>query len=262
MSGLACPPPLLEERGRLVVLRDDLILGGSKARVVPALMRESGASEWVFAGPSSGYAQVALGVGVQTSGCAATFFCPARGELSSLSRLAARLGVQVVEVPAGRLSVLEARARAYAEETGALRPLLGLAVPGMLSALSAVARAVPYDPPEVWVAAGSGMLARALAAAWPRASINAVRVGAAPVLPPGAICWQAPEGFAAPARELPPWPSVVSYDAKVWQFASRYAGEGALVWNVAGPCPSPEAVERCLASGDLSLCSIAYRRNL
>lgn len=247
------PPPVLAEHDRFVVLRDDLILGGSKARTIPRLMAESGAPEWVFAGPSSGYAQVALGVGVQQTGVRATFVCPARKDRTPLTRLAARLGVTIREIPAGRLTVLEARAREHAAATGALQPKLGLDVPGALQALQAVAAALPLYPEEVWVAAGSGLLARALAAAWPRARICAVQVGAHSTLPDCARRFEAPEPFAEPAVFLPPYPSVASYDAKVWRFAARYGRPGALIWNVAGPCPQRGQVDACLAAGTLAL---------
>lgn len=33
--------------------------------------------------------------------------------------------------------------------------------------------------------------------------------------------------------EVPPFPSLSEYDAKVWRFIKQYASKGALFWNVA-----------------------------
>jgi hypothetical protein len=67
--------------------------------------------------------------------------------------------------------------------------------------------------------------------AWPEAAFHAVRVGAPPNIGRARL-WSAPEKYEEPAREPPPFPSCDNYDAKVWQFASRHASDGALIWNV------------------------------
>lgn len=252
---MRCPPLWEAEHDGIRVVRDDIVLGGTKARVVPALLAALPADEWVYAGPAEGYAQVALALGCRAAGCAGTLFTPQRNEPAPLTRLAMRLGLSVVMVPAGRLNVLRARARDYCEMTGALLAPLGLHLPGMEAAVAELAAQLPA-PAEVWVAAGSGLLARSLAAAWPSARINAVAVGHAPDLPPGATLWRAPEPFARPSSgPAPPYPSVATYDAKVWPFAAKHAARdgSSLVWNVAAECPPPPAVDACLAAGTLDL---------
>ena len=42
----------------------------------------------------------------------------------------------------------------------------------------------------------------------------------------------APETFYQNARRSP-YPSVIKYNAKVWQFVSQYVNTGDLIWNVA-----------------------------
>lgn len=233
MADLVPPPPELREHDGFLVLRDDLVLGGTKARVVPGLMALDGAEEFVYAGPAQGYAQLALAVGAALTGLRATFFTPKRAELLPLTRQAAGLGLQVVEVPAGRLSVLQARARSYAELTGARLLPLGLKLPGMREAMAAFLRGLPVEPAEVWVTAGSGTLAGACHDAWPEAQLCAVQVGKIPELPAGALRFIAPEAFPEPARgPAPPFPSAEFYDRKAWRFVSEHARPGALVINV------------------------------
>jgi hypothetical protein len=228
------PPPRLVRHDGIVVLRDDLIEGGTKVRVAPALL--GSADEWVFAGPAQGYAQLALAIACEQTGKRAVFFTAARKTPHPLTAQAMTHGLHVINVPYGRISVVQHRARAYCAMTGARFIELGLLLPGMEDALTALAQSVPTLPAEVWVTAGSGTLTRACAKAWPAARIHAIQVGMPPRLPAGAILHKAPEAFDEPARTPPPFPSAICYDAKAWQFARRYARRDghALLWNVGG----------------------------
>lgn len=242
MAGL-----IVEEHAGVRIVRDDLVVGGTKARVTPALMAQ-GASEWVFAGPAQGYAQVALALGSLQSGVPASFFCAKRKEPLPLTRAAVALGLRVIEVPAGRISVVQARAREYCELTGATFLPLGLRLPGIDAALRQLAATIPA-PDQAWVAVGSGTIAAALADAWPACDVHGVVVGMAPQIRHERVTYhRAPEAFDEPAAgPLPPVPSVATYDAKTWRFIEEQAAAGALWWNVGGPAPSPEAA-RALAA--------------
>lgn len=225
--------PVVEVHEGVRIVRDDLVEGGSKVRGLGPLL--AGVDEAVYAGPAEGLAQLALARVAQRMGTLATVFVPMRKALAPATARAAALGAQVVQVPAGRLSVLQARARAYCATTGATLLPFGLATPAMRAGLVAAARQVHPTPTEVWVAAGSGTIAAALAEAWPEAALNLVQVGRRPAVPPGAHLWVAPEPFARPATgPQPPVPSVSTYDAKAWRFVAEAAAPGALWWNVAG----------------------------
>jgi hypothetical protein len=227
------PDPVVEEHDGVRIVRDDLIEGGSK---VPALgpLLERCPMGAVYASPAQGYAQLALAVVGREQGCPVTIFVPARRQPSTVTKAAARLGAQVIQVPAGRLNVLQHRARCFAEQSGAELLPFGLAAPEMSEGLKERARAIPA-PSEVWVAAGSGTLARAVANAWPDTEVHAVQVGRRPELSTGIRLWEAPEKFEDKAKgPQPPVPSAVHYDAKVWRFVVEHSGPGALWWNVAG----------------------------
>lgn len=223
-------PQIIEHEGILVV-RDDLIPGGTKARVLHVLLND--ASEYVYASPVYGYAQIALAHVARESGKQATIFCAARKQLHARTVEAQRAGAKVIQVPHGYLTVVQARARAYCQITGAQLLPFGLDVPAFIEALADVARRLAIKPKEVWCAAGSGVLARALEMAWPQASINAVQVGIQPNAGQAKI-YKAPEKFEDDAKgERPPFPSCSNYDAKAWRFIKQYAQPGALFWNVA-----------------------------
>lgn len=211
-------------------MRDDLFPGGTKARVLSCLF--DGRPEYVYASPVQGYAQIALAHAARAAGKTATVFCAARAKEHVRTAEARRAGAKVVAVRPGYLSVVQARAREYCASTGAKLLPFGVDCEEVIEALAGVARSLPIAPAEVWAAAGSGTMIRALQRAWPAARFFAVRVGAEPNVGRAALL-VAPEKFEQRAVSPPPFPSCDNYDAKVWQFIRQRASPGALFWNVA-----------------------------
>jgi hypothetical protein len=242
-------PPVVEEHAGVLVVRDDLYPGGTKARFLPLLT--DGAAEAVYAGPAEGGAAVSLAT---VLGPRATLFYAARAELHPRQAQAQALGARLELVRPGYLSVVRARARAYCAATGALALPWGLDVPEAVDALAAVAgrvRAAVGPVAQVWCAAGSGVLTRGLAAGFPEAAVIAVQVGhaldarqrgRASVLPAGL-----PFGRRCP--EAPPFPSDPHYDAKAWALAVRGHRGRALFWNVLGGLPGAAGVSRPTRAG-------------
>jgi len=104
------------------------------------------------------------------------------------------------------------------------------------------------NPKRIWMSVGSGTILRVLGKIWPETQFMPVQVGKklyedqyTPEL------WHrlggkeridqltAPQRFFEAVSEdlRPPYPSVATYDAKVWQFILEYGEEGDYVWNVA-----------------------------
>jgi len=194
-----------------------------------ALLRDG--QEFVYASPAYGFAQLALAHACADRGLDASIFVAERKEIAPLTMRAIRAGAEVFTVPAGRMNVVTARARTYAADRGATLLPHGFASPEFHDALVAVARGLDIDPPQVWCAAGSGTLARALGDAWPDAEIVAVQVGH-PARAGRARVIVAPERFEQRATDPPPFPSAENYDAKAWRFFRAVAPDGALFWNV------------------------------
>ena len=229
-------PPTVREHGRISVVRDDLYPGGTKARFMPVLFE--GAEEAVYASPAEGGAQTALATVAKDLGKRATIFVAARAKLHPRTLEAARLGAKVVPVRPGYLSVVQARAKDYAKASGARLVPFGVDLPEAISRLADAALATGLDPDEIWCAAGSGVLARALAKAWPRARRHVVQVGRelARKDVANAMIHIYPSPFSDVAMTLPPFPSDPHYDAKAWQTMTGRKGRGRVVfWNVAGP---------------------------
>jgi hypothetical protein len=166
----------------------------------------------------------------------ATIFVARRARPHPRTLEAARLGAKVVQVAPGYLSVVQSRALAYCRETGATLIPFGAEIPGSIEAIAAAARATELHPDEVWCAAGSGVLARGLALAWPKAQRHAVQVGRnlTPKDVAGARIHVHPRAFDRTAKATPPFPSDPHYDAKAWEFCLAGHGPGqVLFWNVA-----------------------------
>jgi len=226
------PAPVLARHYGCIVVRDDKLPGGTKRRVLREMMASDPHVEFVFGGPAQGYAQLALAYAARDCGKSATYFVAERRELHPLTREAQEAGAKIVQVPAGRLSVVQARARTYAGDVGALFYPLGFDVPEFHQGLVALAKSLPIRPPrEVWATAGSGALSRALQSAWPDAQHHAVRIGFQPDIGRARL-YVAPEAFGDTAAEPPSFPSCPWYDAKMWVYVRKFASAGALAWNV------------------------------
>lgn len=227
--------PIVEHHGRWAVVRDDLIPGGTKARALPAMM--AGAAAVAYAGPAWGGAAYAIAHAGRELGVAVTLFYPARAALLPRQRLCESLGARIVAVPAGRLSVLRARARVHCAASGAR--LLQWGLPGAVAAIESAARdayAAAPDTDEVWCAAGSGTLARGLCAGFRGVPCVAVQVGAAVGgAAIGCRVVAAPVAFGVREPGAVPFDSCRYYCAKAWAAGVRLSkAKHPLFWNVMG----------------------------
>jgi len=106
-----------------------------------------------------------------------------------------------------------------------------------LATAGIVHTASKIDPPdEVYVAISTGVLSRALQIAWPKAKFTCVAVarnlkagelGRADVI-------SEPLPFTTPEKSanMPPFPAISTYDAKVWKYIPKNSGKNVLMWNV------------------------------
>lgn len=233
MNGATHGPIVVEHEG-IAVVRDDLFEGGTKARFIPPLF--DGVDEVVYATPAQGGAQFALASVARALGKQATLFVAKRRVRHARADQAAAMGAKIVEVPNGYLNVVQARARAYCEETGARLAPFGMDTDYAVHAIAEAAVLTQQVPQEVWCACGSGTLLRGLMRAWPRARHHGVIVGGRSFDIEGATFHAYPRPFENQAPQ-PPFPSDPHYDAKAWLFCKALANPKArvLFWNVTGP---------------------------
>jgi len=235
--------PVVIEHEDILVVRDDLIRGGTKARFMSTLFDD--ADEVVYASPAEGGAQSALSYTAANLGKRATIFVAKRKEQHPRAIECKRLGAKVMLVAPGYLTVVQARAREYCARTGAKLAPFGIDTPWAISAISRAAKATGVKPDEVWCAAGSGVLARGLAAAWPSARMHVVEVGRklSPSDVAAATIHLAGMPFSKADKTRTPFPSDPHYDAKAWRICKARHGPGiVLFWNVM--LPAAQALRR------------------
>lgn len=239
------PAPVLEThdgaREKIRVLREDLAPGGLKMRFLPFLVQ--GADEVVYGSPFCGGAALALSeIGKQT-GQRMTLFYAKRAEHHPRQIAALQNGARIFEISPGYMTNVQAKARAYAAQQGALFLPLGFDVPAaavpLIAFLNRVRLLLADDPSQVWCATGSGMLARYLGLAFPRSEVIGIAVGLKSRhegqafgrnvrLRPSAY------DFEKQSKASAPFPSCGHYDRKAWELCSAEAKPGALFVNVMG----------------------------
>lgn len=233
-------PPVIESHSGVLVVREDRLDGGAKMRFLPHLVQ--GAAEIVYGSPFCGGAGYALSVWARRTGTRATLFYAKRKLLHRRQLAAIRNGAQVIEVPAGYMTVVQARARAYAQQWGARFLPLGFDVPEAVTPFVTYLRSVrPHlgQVDELWCATGSGMLARCLGEAMPDVAVHAVIVGLrsrneAQRFPPNVATHETTYTFAQESRASAPFPCCPNYDRKAWEQCLRLGRGRRAFWNVLG----------------------------
>ncbi len=237
------PEPVLKKYEHITVLRDDLLPAGSKSRFLDRLIGGTiSVKEWVYgSSPRVGYGQVSLAYVSSKWKKKSTMFLAEANELHPNSLKAKKFGAKIIQVPMGFMTVCEARAREYVAKDP-LRKLVpfGLADDTVYGSIIKVARSLDFVPDEVWTVAGSGVLNRGLQLAWPKAkcfmvsvghTLSKEEIGRAKMI-------KHPLKFAQKCKpdNRPPFPSVLEYDSKAWQYVLENSNKRkkVLFWNVAG----------------------------
>lgn len=253
------------DKKTFLLFDDSKCIGGTKQRLLGKLLEQVVEPEVIYAGPESGFAQVALAYTAYLWKKKATVFLNTyvgTHPRPPLVRLAEALGANIKysDNPRGRsLQDTEAAAGAYVSEDTANRFILpfGLKTPKgeapfdcFYAALSEAVGLLqlPNPPRRLWVVAGSAFLLDVLYHIWPSTHFMVVQVGRKiwPDLLENkkSTLFEAPERFGDNAIHQPPYHSVPWYDAKLWQFVMKHGEPGDCIWNV-GAVPSDiDAVAR------------------
>jgi hypothetical protein len=231
------PAPVVHYHDGIRVVRDDLIVG-TKARGAEALVIARPNSErFVYCQPRTGLAGVSLLDVANRMNRKVTLFMPSSKRISHHQACCIERGADPVFRRIAAMPNLNKYAREWAEENGHTFLPLGLKHPTATGAIIRAAHTI-LEPEFVFVAMSTGVLCRALQIAWPNARFYGVAVARNIQEGERGDCHiiSHPQPFQTPAKVLPPFPSVATYDAKVWQYAvdfrKTHPGTDVLVWNV------------------------------
>lgn len=226
------------------VVRDDLLCGGSKSRILHDFLRSDGRDqykEYVYISPWFGGAQIALPWilklmqmedGIQRTATIIMDWHPFG--LQPYAEIAKAYGANIIEIPPNGDKFRFAED--YAKIRGALYLKPGFDYPEVVNLIADLGREIKkefgtFD--ECWAPVGSGTLIRGLQEAELADKYFGVcifnycpDIGNAE----GIVY---PKGHNMPAdfKELPPFPSATRYDAKVWRYIRNRRGK-ILLWNV------------------------------
>jgi hypothetical protein len=235
---------VIETHQNIQVLRDDLLPGGTKSILLKEILDPS-YTEYVYASPVYGAAQIALSSYCKSIGKQATIFCAKRTKLHPNTQRCLDLGAKVVEIPYGYLYSVQHHAKNYCEENGAMLLPFGLDTEKSKTLLANrtkdIISQLGYEPDEVWCALGSGVLMEGIIKGTTTSKIKAVQVGKEYNI--GIKQFQ--EGFDRLeiykhklafdkiSKFKANFPSTPNYDLKAWEMCVQNRGNGKILfWNV------------------------------
>jgi len=232
------PKPRIEEIEGFLVVRDDFLEGGTKTRIIGEyLKKHPNVKEWVYPSPRQGYAQLAISIVCNSLGLKSTIFVP-KGKKSWITERVEYYGGEVILVPMGYLSHLNKVSTDYTNENQDRKLIpFGCDDEIMVKEIEKVVKSLPIKPPqEIWSSLNSGVLSRGLQRAFPKSKVYGVQTGHIPTERERgrAIIIKSKYDFNQPCKksELPPFPSSLHYDAKVWEVMKEKGKKGSLFWNV------------------------------
>ena len=228
------PQPVIKEYDGVRVVRDDLITG-SKVRGGDLLISRINQSRLVYVQPRTGLAGVSLLDVAKRHNKSVRLFMPSSKRISHHQACCIERGAEYDFYRVAAMPNLNRIADKWAQDNDdAFFIPLGLKHELVTAGIVKVASAIPA-PEEVWTVVSTGVLHRALQIAWPNAKFHAVAV--ARNMKSGEVghdsIISAPEPFTTAIKDdLPPFPSIDTYDAKAWRYIPKNSGKDILFWNV------------------------------
>ena len=234
------PYPLyIEEHEGVKVVRDDLIVG-SKCRFGDFFFSQINEDTVVYVQPRVGLAGVSILELAKKYNKKVILFMPASRKISDHQAITIERGAIPKFRRIAAMPVLNKYAKDYAEENNFYFIPLGLYHPHVVAGAARVARNIreQYGAPEqIYLPISTGVLSRGVQIGFGK-DTRFVSVAVARNLKAGELgiseVISEPLPFLKPEKKenLPPFPSVDTYDAKVWKYIPKNTGRNIWFWNV------------------------------
>lgn len=231
------------------VFRDDMLIGGTKQRALIPFIQKTKKEKYVYAGPAQGYAQIALAYTCNILHKTAVLFLPKpiNNKRTALTSYAMSFGsVELHEIPAD-LKTLQKNADEYSSKNadsyqlafGGDEPIyVDELYKSIKSALKQTIKneKIVVNPGRLWIVAGSATILKVLYKIFPTTHFCVVQVGKK-VWPDQidesrTTLYISEESFTEIAKIQPDYPTVATYDAKLFTFFLKYGEDGDYIWNV------------------------------
>lgn len=231
------------------VFRDDNLIGGTKQRALVDLIlyirkKNNKITKFIYACPNTGYAQVALSYCCKLTKTKAILFLnkSTSNNKTNLTKYAlSQESVELHEINNGTIKNLELEANRYNKQNINNSYLLSFGEHEKIymeflqkNIINALSKSI--NPKRIWVVAGSATILNVLYKVFPNTYFMVVQVGR--------TIWDdlldkkrttlfvSKEKFNDIAKKQPPYPTVATYDAKLWTFFSDHCKNGDYIWNV------------------------------
>jgi 16S rRNA G966 N2-methylase RsmD len=223
------------------VFRDDYLIGGTKQRALVPLLEKTKKQKFIYAGPIQGFAQVALAYTAELMHKTAVLFLTKQKNRSDITKFALKFKtVELHEIENGYLKKLQEYANTYHKKNNDSYLIsFGCSDPLYINELEkSIRNALPPNlkPKRIWIVAGSGIVLKTLYKIFPHSYFMVVQVGK--TIYPDQIndkttLFISDEKFIDIAIEQPPYPTVKTYDAKLWHFFKIHGKNGDYIYNIA-----------------------------
>ena len=230
-------PPIIKEHDGVRVVRDDL-LTGSKVRGGDCLISSlpEHIDTIVYVQPRTGLAGVSILDVAKKHGKKVKLFMPSSKQISYHQACCIEGGCDYEFHRIAAMPNLNRLAKLWAmEHENSFFIPLGLKHPRVTAGIVKTASAIS-EPDEVYCATSTGVLTRALQIAWPNAKFTSVCVSRN--MKAGELGRATPisEDLAFTSAEkdtnLPPFPTIDTYDGKAWKYVPKESNKDVLFWNV------------------------------
>jgi hypothetical protein len=247
-----CPPIktslLKTKKAKILVVRDDFLEGGTKQRAaIPFLnkLKEEGIEEFVYASPFSGFAQIALSISFKEAKVASIIFSSLddNGNVSSYTKIASK-NSKIISCQ--DLQEAEKLSDYYQKnKQNCLKIPLGFNHPLFIDFLKKELKEqlkLIGNFNRLWIPVGSGTLAKTFRDILPDKRLVCVNIRVIEDSDyrirhihqmENSSCYKAHEEFKTACELIPPIPSNLFYDSKLWRFINEFAENGDVWWNVA-----------------------------
>ena len=222
---------------------DESVLGvGAKSRMSDFYISNLKHKELVYVAPRVGYAALSLAHLCKKHNKNLTLVIPASKEVSDHQALAIEYGATPLFLRVAGMKNANRAASMYADATGAHFIPFGLDTEDVYAgAVTEFQKLRKYNIKRLWCVISTGVLSRSLQIALPDTEIFNVAV--ARNIQQGELgrahFQSYHKGFTSKADTIPPFDSVLTYDAKGWEYLKEHGQEGDWFFNVAGPAPLP-----------------------
>ena len=227
---------ILERHYGMTVLRDDLLLGGTKSRYLEKIM-DPKYKGYVYASPVYGGFQIALAGVCRKLGKKAVIFTPDRKKVHKNTWRVVDLGAEVIGIKPGYLNVLQKRAKDFAKRNNYEYLEFGANYPVTIDAISETMRKITKlmekEPTSIFCAVGSGTLLKGIIGGTDKAKVYGVQVGKEFNYTHKRFTKIVyPVGFEYESKFKSDFPSMPNYDRKALEVAAQLKDDNTLFWNV------------------------------